>query len=255
LLIHEHDLLENNPCPFTAAAWLGILVLFESSALKNPSFWETIVQSALKLDSAVHGLHHNIALLAYTKPVVRESLGIHKALQWLLRMANGSGGQVAYELRSLDELCQHLMAEYPSTFVSVLEALIDLAPHISLPAISIFGEALCNLACVTSDSAVQIAGRRLLALLYEGSNSAIFSDTISPASMSTSYSTAAILPQSLMESTLLLWGPLMEQSLRNPSPTFNASRMQGVTSLISALRPLLHESRVSSLFSSCSNLR
>jgi hypothetical protein len=249
MLAHEHDLLENNSCPYTMAAWLDILVLFESFALKEPSLGRSIAQSALSLRSAVRGGPYDIAPLTYAKPVVRSSLGLHQALQWLLRVKYGISGQVAFDLRSLAELCLHLRTEYPSACQSVMETLVNLAPHIPLPAVSIFGNALGDLACITNDKTVQTTGRRLLALLYSrmGKDFSVVSDNVSASSMRYSYSMGELRSPSLMENTLLLWGLLNEQVLCVPPPNFDALWIQDLSSFVSALRPLLHESRVNIL--------
>jgi hypothetical protein len=240
--------LEKSSCSYTVTTWLDVVVLFEIFALKNPALGNLIAQSASKSDRAVNGELYDILPLSLRKSVVQESLSLHQCLRLLLRLANGSQDQIEFELSSLERTLQYLKAEYPSTCVSALEALVDLAPHIPPSSLPIIGNALCHLACVAGDIFVQTTGRRLLALLDKrmGNSFAIFSGSISPTLMRTSYSTSTTLPPSLVESTLLLWGPLLEQSLCAQLPVLNTLWLKELSSFISALRPLLHESQVNS---------
>jgi hypothetical protein len=241
LLAYKQDLLEENLCPFTAAAYVDVLNLFEAAAFALPSLGKLIVESAMTSEYAVQGAQDDYAWLKYATPILRQSLALHQALQWLLRMTSEGGNY------HLQELLNHLKEEYPSICVSILEALVNIAPNVPPPAVSILGHTLCELACVPNGIFVQAKSRRLLMLLHErmGKSSNVFSPVISPASMKNSFLEPKFLPPSLVESTVLLWGPLIEQSWHNTPRAFIMSWTQELRSLLLILHSLLHESRVS----------
>jgi hypothetical protein len=241
VVAHELDLLVENPCPFTAAAYLDVLNLFEAAALAFPSLGTLIVKSSAASKYAVQGDQDDFAWLKYASPVLRESLALHQALQWLLQIANKGNGA-----SQLQEVLRHLREQYPPTCVSVLEALVNIAPNLPLPAVLILGDTLCHLACVSNGNSIEAVSRRLLVLLYErtGDRADVFSSHLSPTSIKDSFLAPGVLPPSFVENTLLLWGPLIEQSWHNALPVGNNSWTLGSKALILALRPFLHESRV-----------
>jgi hypothetical protein len=241
-------LLENNPCAFTTTAYVDILVCFETCALKNSALGKVIVQSSLTSKYAVDGGENDIGWLMYATIEGRQSLSTHQALQWLLRLKTEYGDADSSALQFLEQLLTFLKWGFEHTCASLLEALVDVAPCIPSSAVSILGEALAHLACESDDISVQTTGRRLLTSLYERTVNSDETSSIdlSPSSMRESFSETEDLSPALVESTVLLWGSLMEQSWCKPPPSFTISWFEELGYLISVLRPLLHKSRVRS---------
>lgn len=107
----------------------------------------------------------------------------------------------------------------------------------------VLASSLSRSACNKDNLLLRTSSQRLLSDLISrpGFPPGLLRDSLTPASMRVSYHSGFTLPPALVESMLHLWGPLVEDELLRTGSIDGKE----LGSLLGVLRPLLHESRVS----------
>ncbi|KAF2434532.1 hypothetical protein EJ08DRAFT_470303 [Tothia fuscella] len=232
------SLLENNPCPFTRAAFYDVLVFLETAGLKQPilgSMLSTRLESLSFNDAIVNGLEKE-------ESIVRQSLSIHLVLVYLLRISPDEDGrfQLATDVEKIFSYLIQTSDE--ESLATIYKILVDLAPDLPQNCINIITESLRECIVARNKPAITELGCRYLAKFYlvlRGRSTVI--PTLELPLMSLLYNEMCKdFSPSLLEGLLQIWGPVLEthnrlESLKTVTTELNF--------MINMLRPLLHESR------------
>lgn len=255
ILIAASWLCEANTCPFTKALYLDILNSISLALINKGSndhgfdLDGTAVPMSSQQKTGGDAIPGADVIVMSEAPAVRKSMALHRLLQYI-RTTRSKDDKFAGsydELTSLDlsAYLQALIKRDTQSFEDALDTLMDKMSYLPPPTIGIIADVLCSAAIGTSDESPHAlaASRRLLLRLYEalGRDGDFFGDKLTSEHMSATMRGLKSLPPSLVQSTILLWGPLLNEACADghAQPNLRAQ----LTTLQRSLRVLLDEGR------------
>jgi hypothetical protein len=233
-------LKSTNKCPFTKALYVDILNVLGLARLKA---------GAMDFSEMPAISRGDIAQVFEETPAVRKSFALQVLLKYLFQMTKEgevSNNESAVDGPDLLGYLQLLEATDSQTCLQALEPIIDIAASIPSSGIDMIADHLSFSATYDDERDTQSIGsaRILLFKLYEalGRDECVIHDTLRPGDMRQTLCHARRLPPSLVENTVLLWGPIVNAAgTREP---IDEKLLEELKVLAVSLRSLIGEFQV-----------
>ncbi|KIW02506.1 uncharacterized protein PV09_06306 [Verruconis gallopava] len=231
-------LMKEDRSPFCRTVYLDILNMIGLHRLKN------------QIDIGLSD-HHTISMNEIEQvfaeaPTIRRSLALHVLLRYIFSSQELGEGDLNPSHQATVSLSNYLdLLEVIDARVTlqVLESVIDMAQNIPNSSLEVVAKHLC---CAASKGELQdphVLGtsRMLLVRLYEtlGRTENFFYDSLRSEDMKWTICNATSMPPSLLENTVLLWGPLLNKACMVNAN--DAELLEDLDTLAMALRPLIDE--------------
>jgi len=183
--------------------------------------------------------------ILFETPSARKSLALHfilRSLIWTKKYESSkNNGYSKGALNHFQLLLIRLETVQVITLAEVSEYLVNISSSLPESCVDFLASTLSRMTVRTDDSRITIRSQRLLATLYEEVAPEVHA--LIPSSVRDNFTSSMVSSPSLVESTLLLWGHLLNDACRarlsQPVPIGELSYM------LSVLERMIQDSRVS----------